>query len=286
MISWPDQLISDIARRRAVLLIGSGISRHSVGNAGVRPPTWRGFLENALAKCHPDRRDIRKAIQKGHYLDACEWLKKHLDDRWVTFLRNSFVTPKFQPAEVHRLLYQLDCRIVLTPNFDVIYDGYAVAESQQTTLVKQYNDPDIIDCIRRGDRVVIKAHGTIHAPASMIFTKADYAKARTAYSGFYTLLDALISTSTVLIIGAGIDDPDFQLIFEDSAARATSGLPHYMTSADNFHQDMIATLRQTRNIKLLEYSSRRNHAQLVRSLAALVRLVGERRNEIARNMDW
>ena len=135
MIQWPDQLITDIACRRVVLMIGSGISRHSVGQNGARPPTWRGFLEAALEQCNPKPPHIKKAIQRGQYLDACEWLKKHIDDAWVPFLRQSFVQPKFQAAEIHKLLYQLDCRIVLTPNFDLIYDGYAVTDrSKQFSL--------------------------------------------------------------------------------------------------------------------------------------------------------
>ena len=286
MIQWPDQLVTDIARRRAVLMIGSGISRHSVGQLGANPPTWRGFLENALDQCNPKPQHITKAIRRGQYLDACEWLKKQINDEWVPLLRQSFVAPRFQTAQVHKLLYQLDCRIVLTPNFDVIYDGYAVAESEQTVLVKNYDDDDIVDCIRRSDRIVLKAHGSIHKPARMIFTRSDYAQARTRYAGFYSLLDALINTNTALIVGAGLDDPDFQLLFENSAAEFPSGLPHYMTSGDNFHPDMVATIRQTRNIKTLTYSPKKNHAELVDSLSELVKLVGEKRESLSRTMDW
>jgi hypothetical protein len=267
-------------------MIGSGISRHSLGENGAKPPTWRGFLEGALAQCDPKPKHIQNAIKRGQYLDACEWLKKQIDDGWVPFLRQSFVQPKFQPAEIHKLLYQLDCRIVLTPNFDLIYDGYTAVESQQTTLVKNYDDPDIIDSIRRNDRLVLKAHGSIQKPSGMIFTRSDYASARMKYAGFYSLLDALINTNTVLIVGAGLDDPDFQLLFEDSAAKFSSGLPHYMTSGDNFHPDMLSTIRHSRNIKTLAYSSRRNHAELVTSLKNLVKLVGDERGVLARTMDW
>jgi hypothetical protein len=94
------------------------------------------------------------------------------------------------------------------------------------------------------------------------------------------------NTNTVLIVGAGIDDPDFQMLFEDSAARFSSGLPHYMMSGDNFHDDMIGTIRRTRNIETLKYSPKANHIELVESLIELVRLVGDKRNELARTMDW
>lgn len=62
MIEWPDGVVNDLARRRAILVIGSGISRHAVGQDGVRPPTWRQFLEQAMVDC-PDKRDLDPVSQ-------------------------------------------------------------------------------------------------------------------------------------------------------------------------------------------------------------------------------
>ena len=156
MIDWPDQLISDLGRRRVIVMIGSGISRHSVGNSSVKPPTWRAFLKDALRKCNPEPSHIKSAISRGQYLDACDWLKRSLDERWGPSLRQSFLTPKFKPAKIHELIYQLDARVVLTPNFDKIYDNYAATESEGTIAIKKYYDDDIIDFLRRGDRIVLK----------------------------------------------------------------------------------------------------------------------------------
>ena len=286
MIGWPPQLVDDLARRRAIIMIGSGVSRHSAGIGGARPPTWRGFLEEALKLCDPESGHIRNAIKRGQYLDACEWLKRHLDERWVEQLRTSFLTPKFKPAKIHTLLYQLDARVVLTPNFDRIYDGHASTESEGTTLVKKYSDQDIVEYIRRGDRLILKAHGSIDDPHRMIFTRNQYATARTEHSSFYRLLDALIMTSTLLMVGVGLDDPDFQLLFEDNRARFQNASPHYMTYGGNPRPDLVTTARDTLGIKLISYSTRKNHAALVTSLESLVTSVSDRRTALARTMDW
>lgn len=286
MIDWPTQLVDDLARRRAIIMIGSGVSRHSVGTDDARPPTWRGFLEGALRLCDPQPKHIRDAIRRGEYLDACEWLKRHLDDRWAQQLRESFLTPRYRPAEIHGLLYQLDVQIVLTPNFDRIYDGHASTESEGTILVKKYSDQDIVEYIRRGDRVILKAHGSIDDPHGMIFTRNQYATARTEYASFYRLLDALIMTSTILMVGVGLDDPDFQLLFEDNRARFQHALPHYMTYGGTPHADLVQTARETLGTKLLPYSPRRNHAALVTSLQSLVSKVSDKRTTLTRTMDW
>jgi hypothetical protein len=267
-------------------MIGSGVSRHSVGEDNVRPPTWHGFLDAALNLCNPAPKHIEKAIRQGQYLDACEWLKRQLNERWSDQLRASFLTPKFKSAEIHELLYQLDSRIVLTPNFDRIYDGYATTQSQGTTLVKKYSDQDIVEYIRRGDRLILKAHGSIDDPNRMIFTRNQYAVARTEHASFYRLLDALIMTNTVLMIGVGLDDPDFRLLFEDNRARFKDALPHYMTFGGSPHIDLAQSARETMGIKLLPYPTRNNHASLVSSLKTLIVRVSEQRTALTRTMDW
>lgn len=80
---WPSHLVRDIARRRVVFVIGSGVSRHAMGADGVtKPPIWRRFLTDAAEKLgrKPDTEHIFKAISDGDLLHACEWLKGRFDE--------------------------------------------------------------------------------------------------------------------------------------------------------------------------------------------------------------
>ena len=47
MIEWPDNLIEDIARRKCVLVLGSGVSKNSTNSKGIRPKDWNEFLTSA-----------------------------------------------------------------------------------------------------------------------------------------------------------------------------------------------------------------------------------------------
>ena len=40
MINWPEDVVEDIARRRCVLYLGSGVSANSVNEKGETPATW------------------------------------------------------------------------------------------------------------------------------------------------------------------------------------------------------------------------------------------------------
>lgn len=69
MIDWPEKLIQDIARRRCVLFLGSGVSANSINADGERPKTWREVLESGIAKLpntvtQKQKGVISKAIKK------------------------------------------------------------------------------------------------------------------------------------------------------------------------------------------------------------------------------
>ena len=53
-MTWPDNLVDAIARRKCVLFLGSGISANSCNEEGKHPATWEDFLRGILTK-RPDK---------------------------------------------------------------------------------------------------------------------------------------------------------------------------------------------------------------------------------------
>ncbi|MCE9651101.1 MAG: SIR2 family protein [Parvibaculum sp.] len=286
MIDWPDPLVDEIARRRAVIVVGSGISKNSVNKEGKSPPTWSEFLHIALAQCPKDEKAIRAKLRHGDYLTACDWLKHRLDENWNNLLRAQFVEPAYAPAEIHKSIFQLDARFVVTPNFDKIYDNLCTTESDGTVIIKNYYDDDIADVLRGNKRAILKAHGTIDAPARMVFTREDYARVRTENAAFYEILEALLITNTFVFVGCGTDDPDFRFLLEKYQFSNRYKSPHYMTLANPLNADQIRTLRNTMNVKLLGYSANDQHKELKVSLTYLGELVDARREAIAEKRAW
>jgi hypothetical protein len=122
---WPDPLVRDLISRKVFVVLGAGVSKNSLSQDGMkRPPSWKEFLEAALERIGGKKsRHIKKAIAEGDFLHACEWIKKRLDEEWGDFLIGQFQTPRFQPAEIHDLIFKLDQRLVATPNIDEIMIG-------------------------------------------------------------------------------------------------------------------------------------------------------------------
>jgi len=290
MINWPDSLVKDIALRRCVFVLGAGISMNSVNEAGQRPKSWLQFLNdstNGLPNA-TYKQSIRKLIKTGDYLTACEVLKTALGrDAFVDLLMNEFHTPGFKVSEIHKLIFQLDVRIVITPNFDNIYDRYANQESNGTILVKKHFDKDIAESLRLNKRVILKNHGSIETPNEIIFTRKDYAEARTKFQNFYTILDSLSITNTFLFLGCGTSDPDIRILLENNKFRFQYSRQHYFTlSKKSNPKGVNEVLENTMNLKILEYDKKDNHKEFKDSIAELFKRVESSRDEIAKSQNW
>jgi hypothetical protein len=287
MIKWPKEVISDVSRRRCVIFLGSGISANSINTEGRRPKNWLSFLESTLDGIQP-KAHIKKLLKEGDYLTACEVIKRELGkEEFTRIVREEFLTPGYQPADIHKKIFSLDSRIVATPNFDKIYETYANSQAHGSIVVKQHYDSDVISTIRGSGRLILKIHGTIDSPNNLIFTRAEYAEARTKFSTFYEVLEALALTHTFLFFGCGVNDPDIKLLLEDSLFKHNSSRSHVMLLPDNaLHKSVIAVIQDTMNLNIMQYSPKENHKELLDSIINLLQLVEDEREQIKINMNW
>ncbi len=287
MIHWPDSLVEDIARRKCVLVLGSGVSKNSTNAEGKRPKDWHEFLLSASENIN-GKTEIRKQIKSGDYLTACELIKKELGrDDYNTLVRTEFLTPAFQPARIHEHIFNLDSRLVITPNFDKIYDTYANTASHGNFIVKKYTETDIADSIRRPEPLIIKIHGSVESPDELIFTRKDYSEARTKYRDFYHLIDALSVTHTFVFLGCGTNDPDIRLILEDYSFRFAKNRKHFIVMSKNaVHAKVREIISETMSLKPLLYDPKDHHKLLADYLEDLVKEVELKREDLANTRKW
>ena len=286
MIDWPQELVADLGRRRAVIVLGSGISKHSANAAGKRPGDWVEFLTGVAETINP-KRHIQSLIRQKDYLTACEVIKKSVGrEVFHNALRAEYLTPQYIDAPIHASIFRLDARIVATPNFDKIYETYANHEAKGSIVIKHHYDPDVAEAIRSTDRMILKIHGTIDSPERMIFTRREYAQARENHRQFYSILEALALTHTFLFLGCGVNDPDIRLLLEDTFFRHPSSRPHIFALPTGLHKSVAEIMQESMNISILTYSPIKNHKQLVDSVDQLGKMVDEYRNELQGTLNW
>lgn len=288
MINWPSEIVDNIARRRTVIYLGSGVSMNSSNAAGKRPKTWVALLNDMLTQVPPPKAHITKLLKENDLLTACEIIKKKLGkEAFLDYLRAEYLTPGYTPADIHRHIFSLDSRIVISPNFDKIYDTYVNTQTHGSTKIKHQYDDDVQSAIKENGRLIIKAHGSIDTPEKLIFTRKEYAEARSKYSGFYEILQALVITHNFVFIGCGVNDPDIKLLLEDTFFKHGSYKSHYfIMPSKTIHKDQAEIIENTMNAKILSYSSADNHSELTLSLEQLVTSVNTYRDALRENGNW
>ena len=289
MIVWPSDLVTDIARRTCVLYLGAGVSANAKDIQGNSPPTWKDFLLKAAEQIQEDRDYFDSLLSENDMLGACEVIINRIGNhKFNEIAQDCFRRPGFNHAEIHEMIYNLDSRLVITPNVDKIYDQYASNVSSGTIVIKKQTETDIPNYIRSQDRVILKAHGSIDTPNEMVFSKHQYNEARYKYSGFYRLLDSLVLTHTFIFIGCGLSDPDIRLTLENYNFGFPGCRPHYfITAKESTNEDIVKILRNNCNITVLQYSNTDgNHRNLVLSLKTLIEKVEEERSRLSGNQNW
>ncbi|MFZ2868516.1 SIR2 family NAD-dependent protein deacylase [Zavarzinia sp.] len=268
------------------------MSRHALGADGkTRPPMWKKFLEVTAEKIgqRPDTKHIFEAINGGDLLHACEWLKNRFDEDWTAHLRSVFVDPHYTPGELHKIIALLDSRVVFSLNFDDIYEGKSKEVNEASQFVKNYYDSDVCEFLRGDARYVVKVHGNLSSPASLIFTQEEYSQARVKHSLFYSAFDAALMSHTFFFVGCGYGDPDVNLLLENQAFSVTPGSisPHYFLTAQGLSDDLQRSLRRNRNLKVLTYRAvDDDHSGLVSAMEDLLSKVSDERALLVENSNW
>nr|WP_295869878.1 SIR2 family protein [uncultured Chitinophaga sp.] len=278
MIKWPDSLVRELADRRCIIFIGAGASAGCKNASGERPPTWEQFLRNACQKfvSAAEQEFVEKLIDAKQYLDAAEIIISYVDKPDLNrYYRDSFLVPDFQHYELHKLIQELDAKIVITTNYDIIYEKSCEPHGVVGGYItKLYTDQHILNEIRSQTRLIIKAHGCVKSPDDIVLTRSNYFEAKKKYPAFYNLLDSLFLVNTIVFIGCGLSDPDLLLTLENSNIAVPSVHPHYSVMSMGGHPALNKAIKNSYNIKLLEYENAAgDHANLLSSLRELRDLV-------------
>ncbi len=255
------------------MVLGSGVSAASENVNGKRPPGWHDFLESGIGriKNEGDRGAASEQLQKGAFLDAAQIIVDSLGSAdFGLFLRQELENPCFKPAELHKLIVRIDPKIVITTNYDRIYESWATQGSAAAGYnVCRYYEEHIVNDLRSNRRLIIKAHGCVSDPQKIVLTRSQYFMARRDYPQFFSTLDAIFLTNTLLFIGSGFNgDPDIELLLQNVNISAPSKHTHFAIVEAGRHSSVIRAMEETYNIKFLEYPAGQ-HSHVVEALREL-----------------
>lgn len=255
-INWPDNLVEEIAYRRCVLFLGAGISATSKNDEGESPMQWGDFIEKAISLVQPKTSEkldfIRRAIERGNYLLALQTIYDSSDPgEYANYLRQVYSRPNYRASNVHQLIKDIDCKIVITTNFDKIYENMCNEHGYTTANYREIDK--ILANLKTTENLIIKAHGSIDDIDNLVFTQKQYYEAKKNFPQFYQILHALFLTQTVLFLGYSLNDPDINLVLETVGNSSSSSSPHYVVVKQGVDEEIKKFWRDCYNIYTLEY---------------------------------
>lgn len=273
-VNFPETLIEELAYNRCIIFIGAGVSATAKNDAGESMMDWRSFIMEAKSLIsHTDdsiKEYVEKAIERKDFLHALQAIKDNsIEGNYVALLKRAFSGQRYKRSKAHELIYNLNMKLLISTNFDKIYENYCISNEEGSGhVVKDFNQiEDIIHNIKSYDNLIIKAHGTIDSPDNLIFTQDDYYKSLRDNPLFYKLLESLFLTHTVLFIGYSLSDPDINLLFNTAANTASAMSPHYVLLTTGTHPQLINHRKKNFNIAPIIYGE--NHEDLIPALEEL-----------------
>lgn len=270
------QLIAEeLLKKDTILYIGSGVSCWS----GL--PSWSKLLKDLSAYVtemgYPNEH-INKAISNGKFLYAASLSKKQLTSQeYAYFLKKEMDNETFQPSKLHEAIVQLGCNNYVTTNYDKLFEKTLRLRGREIQVISNKNLVEL-PMINRLDacNYILKSHGDIDDIESIILTREDYAKLYQDTSNIAQTLKTLFLTRTVIFVGFGLNDPDFDYIRDHiTNTYGCKQIVHYAIMSD-MEEEEKRYWKEQYSIKVLAYHTtkeelKQEHGELLR----LIKKIGE-----------
>lgn len=277
-------LLDDLARRRAVLFIGSGVTSSAATSSGLKIKGWGEFLDNACEHTDPDLAgQVRALLASKDYLTASELLKGSLREAWGELITNEF-GQSANPSALHKAIISLDQRIIVTTNFDKLletYWGSTISNGALYPKVLSKIDDSVFSLLKDSEgKYLLKIHGSVDDVESIVFSRSEYIKSAFNSQSYTFFIESLLLNYTFVFIGFSMEDPAISSLLEMYAHKYRRARPHYMFSGGDVPENIRNIHRDLRKLQVMSYSPDDNHSELPLLIAKLAGQVQQRRKEI------
>jgi hypothetical protein len=253
---------------RCVLFCGSGLS------AWAKLPTWKKLLQDIIDHVGeelPDESDLdelHRLLEAGKLLEIADHCREVLGPRYHSFLQEQLRGDKGDIPEPHKIITELPFSAVVTTNYDKLLERSFMSNAS-LPKTPTHRDVDMLGpLLFDGSFFILKAHGDIDRPESMVLTTRDYQEIIHANQAFNTIFSAILLTKAILFIGYSLNDPDFRLLFDRQLSVFRGHVPEryaLMSGIGRVERDL---LWRTAKIRVLPYADGK-HEEVLESLRAL-----------------
>jgi hypothetical protein len=208
----PTDLADSIRADKVHLFIGAGASS-SAGLLG-----WADLIAEMTNRLKTDNTlhsaaDLDEFVKRADYLDIAELFRETVGPHaYFSFLRERY-RRDVRPSSLLRAIAKLKVKTIYTTNYDKLLEVVFRRAGLDPPVILF---PEQLNYIDENETRIIKIHGDIDHPSTIVLTRTDYAKYAARHHEFVSLLQSSINGHTMLFVGFGLRDPNFQRIYNDA----------------------------------------------------------------------
>jgi len=264
----PKTLIDVLKDKDYGLFIGAGLSVR----AGY--PSWETLLSELIDKISEETStpmatidELRHLAKKpSKYLLVAETIKEILPSDIYRYIKQRFGSNDKDPTSVHKKLFDIKSRFVVTTNYDTLIENAYVKKFNKMPTVYTYKDASSIN-YNLYDKVdfILKAHGDSNrAPNEIILTEKDYRNIIYNEKGYQSVLQNIFSSFNIIFIGVSLNDPELNLLLGYIHHIFHGGTPeHYaLMAVEKTTKTEIDRWKKDFNINVITYNPEGNHKQI------------------------
>lgn len=194
-------------------------------------PSWDGLIARMLQHLRglPDLGDRSEELsgffESQNALDCAQLFKQLVGEANFTgFLRRQFTSPYAATTPSHRALVKLPITELFTTNYDTLIE-HAFFEAATQLTVSARPEQFIARLSAQPSRHLVKLHGTVDEPATIVLTRAQYAASRRERIEMFDYLKQHLRQHSFLFVGYSLSDPNFTQLHDDARLAMGASMP-------------------------------------------------------------
>jgi hypothetical protein len=238
-------LCDAVAYRRLVVVTGSGVSV-GLAQPGVDTtslPTWHSVLtqlrDRFADRLVPVAADVELLLNarprsSDYLIEAATLIRETVGG---ADYRDAVVDLTTAPADarspLHDLIEDLEPLGIITFNYDLGHENaYRARRPEKHRMLRAiYSDERKLRAVLSEDfrsRFLLKAHGCISRPKTIVLDRTSYREVMARQPGYRAFAHHVLARFSALIVGFGLNDPDFEDLLQSFEANFGGGVGEHV----------------------------------------------------------
>lgn len=207
--------IDDIARKlskgEVAVFIGAGVSISYGNQIGV--PSSNDLINTFASKYSYIRNNSEYISGRLRFESACLKIKENNGEKeLLSILMQEINKPSIRPLPAHNLLAKLPFSSYFSTNWDTLLETACADVNGSYPVI--YSDEHVA-MLKNGDVPIIKLHGCISNPRSIVASVDDYQPFKETKPLIEAITKVYLACKTILFLGFNLKDKDFVELYDD-----------------------------------------------------------------------